>query len=325
MTVTSPQRSGGDLEWSTRVYRSLLIAYPRAFRAEYGDDLVQAFGDLLFSAKRRGLWRRTLWDLFTSASKERGSAILGGRPPIATLAFIVLAGAIAVGFAGPGVRSILPVLGVLIALPAFGGSQLHRAWLVRRTTGESATAPMIVGILAFAPAAVFLLAAGPDRGFWIVAAGGLTLIVGSIFGVIWAITNLLTRSRVGDNRRRRAVLVLAAAVVVLGVIAGGSYNSYRRSQPPAGDHSVEGASAETRALWDAAGAGDVDAVIRLSRTCADPWVQFPIGNDKRNARGYADQRLLDLPDEQEGPYREINDVLAETQDTWFERCGAPTD
>ena len=166
MTVTAPLRSGGDVERSTRVYRRLLVAHPRAFRDEYGDDLVQAFGDLLlFSAERRGAWRRTLRDLFTSACKERGSAMFGGRAPFASVMFVVLAAVIAVGLVGTAVRGILVPLGALIALPAFGLSQLRRAWLVRRTTGESATGRTIAGVASFVPGVVYLLAAGPDRGY----------------------------------------------------------------------------------------------------------------------------------------------------------------
>ncbi|MEO5566878.1 MAG: hypothetical protein ABIR92_00205, partial [Gemmatimonadaceae bacterium] len=229
MSVSAPQRSGGDVERSTRVYRRLLFAYPRAFRDEYGDDLVQAFRDLLrFSAERRGVWGRTLRDLLTSASKERGSAMLGGRPPGAMAGAVVLAAAIAVAMVGPGLRGVLLPLIALIALPAFGVSQLRRAWVVRRTTGESGTGRTIVGVASFVPAAVFLPAVGPDRGFWIVAAGALMLIAGSVVGVMWAIATLFTRGRTADRSRRRAALVLAAAVIVLGVIAGGSYNSYRR-------------------------------------------------------------------------------------------------
>lgn len=324
MTMAAQHRSDDHVERSARAYRRLLVAYPSAFRDEYGDDLVQSFRDLLlFSADGRGVWWRTVRDLFTSAAKERNSAMWGGRGPFASVVFIVLAAAIAVGVFGTRFRALLLPVGLLIALPAFGVTRLRRAWVVRRTTGESVTGAVVVGVASFVPGALFLLAIGPDRAFWIAAATGLTLIVGSAVGVIWAITTLIAsaRNRVAEHSRKRAVLVLVAGVVALGMIAGGSYNSYRRSQGPPGDHSVANASAETRALWNAAGAGDVDEVVRLSQTCADPWVQFPTRNGKNNARGYADARLLDLPDEQEAPYAEIIDILADTQDTWYDRCG----
>jgi hypothetical protein len=39
---------------SERVYRVLLLAYPREFRRECGAEMVQAFGDLCREEKRRG-------------------------------------------------------------------------------------------------------------------------------------------------------------------------------------------------------------------------------------------------------------------------------
>jgi len=37
---------------SERVYRVLLLAYPRKFRREYGPQMEQAFGDLYREARR---------------------------------------------------------------------------------------------------------------------------------------------------------------------------------------------------------------------------------------------------------------------------------
>ena len=106
-----------------------------------------------------------------------------------------------------------------------------------------------------------------------------------------------------------------------GFIIGASYNSYRNSLGPAGDHSVANASADTRALWEAANAGDVAAVVDLTTdTCADPWVKFPQGNGRHNAKGQAETRELDLPDDQEPPFREIAGILGDYMDDWHHRC-----
>lgn len=63
---------------SERVYRMLLLAYPRDFRREYGLQMEQAFGDLYREAAerdgRRGialLWAQTISDLARMAVAQR--------------------------------------------------------------------------------------------------------------------------------------------------------------------------------------------------------------------------------------------------------------
>ena len=55
-----------------RVYRGLLWLYPSAFRREYGDDMVEAFGEALRDDRRGALrfWMAALVDLVRSASRE---------------------------------------------------------------------------------------------------------------------------------------------------------------------------------------------------------------------------------------------------------------
>ncbi len=63
---------------SERVYRMLLLAYPRDFRREYGAQMEQAFGDLYREACERGgrstialLWALTISDLAMTAVAQR--------------------------------------------------------------------------------------------------------------------------------------------------------------------------------------------------------------------------------------------------------------
>ena len=72
---TTPDRS---LARHQRVYRTLLLAYPRAFRQVYGADMVQVFGDRLRDGRSRSgrrasirVWLHTLLDLFATAPIER--------------------------------------------------------------------------------------------------------------------------------------------------------------------------------------------------------------------------------------------------------------
>ncbi|MDQ3864006.1 MAG: hypothetical protein M3317_11000 [Actinomycetota bacterium] len=67
---------------SERVYRLVLLAYPKEFRRDFGGEMVQAFGDLCREEKRRGgvtglvrVWVRTLADLAATAFAERSRAV----------------------------------------------------------------------------------------------------------------------------------------------------------------------------------------------------------------------------------------------------------
>lgn len=59
---------------SCRVYKLLLVAYPSAFRREYGHQMEQVFRDCYRDEARRnhlaGYWVRTLLDLVLTATKE---------------------------------------------------------------------------------------------------------------------------------------------------------------------------------------------------------------------------------------------------------------
>ena len=326
MTMTTSERAS-HIDRSVRRYRGLLVVYPRSFRDEYSNDLVQSYRDLLlFSTDQRGVWWRTTRDLFTSALSERGRSLRpSGRSVwivVAGLAALAL-GPLLVGPGGAGIGLIpglilIPTL-VLVVLPLFGLSRFWKAWVVRRTTGGAIARYVAAGIGSFVPATVILLLLGEDAGYFIFIAVSLGLILGSAAGILWAIITLAT-SRESRRQWWKPALVLVPAVLVLGFIIGASYNSYRQSLGPAGDHSVENASVETRALWEAADAGDVDEVVRLAEeTCADPWVKF----GGHNAKGEAETRELELPDELEPPYREISDLLGDYMDVWHHQCPQP--
>ena len=67
---------------SQRVYRSLLRAYPRELRDEYGDEMVRCFRDLCRDALKNGgglglaaLWARTLPEWLSTALKERSTMV----------------------------------------------------------------------------------------------------------------------------------------------------------------------------------------------------------------------------------------------------------
>jgi len=65
------------LETSKRLYRSMLLLYPKSFRQVYGQEMIQTFGDCCHAALSRGgtkslieLWGFTFYDLMMTALAE---------------------------------------------------------------------------------------------------------------------------------------------------------------------------------------------------------------------------------------------------------------
>lgn len=85
----------GDGSLHERAYRALLHLYPARFRARFGDEMVQLFGDLIRDARVAGrptgqirLWLHTVWDLAVTApsehERERAVAHSLSLPPTKT-------------------------------------------------------------------------------------------------------------------------------------------------------------------------------------------------------------------------------------------------
>jgi hypothetical protein len=312
-----------SIERSVRRYGRLLALYPKDFRAEYGDDLLQSYRDLLhFGAERGGLSWRTTKDLVSSAARQRAQALSDApRPSMGITIVIVVALALAALLGPGGGFGLLPVPAmVLIVLPVYGLSRFRKAWIVWRTTGGPVGRHLLLGAACFAPLAWFVASFGDEAGYFVFLAVFATLIVTAAVGIIWAVVSLSSGAGSGGSRRwLKPVLILVPCVAVLGVIIGASVNSYYNSLGPPGDHSVENASADTRALWVAARAGDLGEVRQIiSETCADPWVKFPYGNGRHNAKGMAETRGLEG---WTGPFGQISDTLGDYMDDWYDRCG----
>lgn len=100
-----------------RLYRTLLVLYPRAFRREFGEPMAQLFGDQLRDRGTRA-WLRAAPDLIRTVPQLRIEAVMSSinsAPRVAAVAFIVLAGVVvATGFGGPLVVFVaLALAGVL--------------------------------------------------------------------------------------------------------------------------------------------------------------------------------------------------------------------
>ena len=77
MTEGAMRENAATVDLSVRVYSWLLAAYPRSFRAEYGNHMAQVFRDVCLRDSRRGgargmasLWARTSLDLLRTTVEE---------------------------------------------------------------------------------------------------------------------------------------------------------------------------------------------------------------------------------------------------------------
>ena len=80
--MASPRGHERAVGTSERAYRSLLRAYPRELRGEYGDEMARYFRNLCREKLENGgglglaaLWARTLPELFYTALKERSTML----------------------------------------------------------------------------------------------------------------------------------------------------------------------------------------------------------------------------------------------------------
>lgn len=98
------------------VYRKLVALYPKAFRREFGGDLVQHFDDLLVSHGAARTWQRTAVDLAVTVPRYRLETLMSPHRTDTTL------------YCATIVVSLLAVLGIttgffasgLVLLPAAG-------------------------------------------------------------------------------------------------------------------------------------------------------------------------------------------------------------
>ena len=108
-----------------RVYRTLLVLYPRSFRHAYGEDMVAVFEEMRRDRSPAALWWRVLIDAFSSVIIQRLETPMSKnsmlRPAVlAGVAFTLLVALTATGvdsmplFLG----SVLLVQGPWIFLPA---------------------------------------------------------------------------------------------------------------------------------------------------------------------------------------------------------------
>jgi hypothetical protein len=96
-----------------RAYRALLVLYPRRFRRDYDDAMVQLFADTVRTSGWRA-WKRAVPDLVRTVPTERIESVMNAQATVRVLSLIlVVAAAVGAGI-GVGGSVLIPVV-VLVA------------------------------------------------------------------------------------------------------------------------------------------------------------------------------------------------------------------
>jgi hypothetical protein len=146
---------------SIAVYQQLSLLYPKAFRAEYGDDLVATFTEQLRDDRAARVWLSTVRDLVVTVPSQHLEVRMN-RPTPQTTAFIaasVTAAALVLAVvAGTG-----PVVGVFLLAAVAGLVVATLAWRAARPADRYGTGAtnrwrslLIVGVVLLAAVIVVI-------------------------------------------------------------------------------------------------------------------------------------------------------------------------
>ena len=144
--------------WSVRLYRVAIVAYPPAFRREYGTPMVQVFRDACREALTRTgprglirLWLRTGRDLLSSTARAWLAAFArgAGRQWGFLLALLVaLLFAVWTGYTDTHNDEVqAPLLLLLVATGSLGFAMPRRAWLWALLLGLSVPAAEYIALV----------------------------------------------------------------------------------------------------------------------------------------------------------------------------------
>ncbi|MEA2826463.1 MAG: hypothetical protein QOG43_902 [Actinomycetota bacterium] len=119
-----------------RLYRLLLLAYPRSFRRRFGDDMAQIFADLESHTSRLRLWPRTIVDMAASVPRQRLESLMDRFSPGAR-AYVAFALAVISAVAVVLVGSAVPLALPIVAIAALALALRHRHQLGHLATTGS--------------------------------------------------------------------------------------------------------------------------------------------------------------------------------------------
>jgi hypothetical protein len=118
------------------MYRQLSALYPKAFRAEYGDDLVATFTEHLRDERASRVWLSTIRDLVVTIPSQHLEARMKRRPTPQTVAVlatgVTVAALVLALVAGTG-----PVVGMFLLLGVVALVVATLAWKAARPVRDA--------------------------------------------------------------------------------------------------------------------------------------------------------------------------------------------
>lgn len=178
---------------AARCYSALLALYPRRFRDDYRSDMEQLFRQ---QCTDEPLWRvgcRAALDLILTVPTQHLEARMNSTPtPAVSLLFAALAiGGVLLAVVGGEPASL--IVGLCIA--AIGGTLAVASWRRAAPVGPTLAARAWLMLLIGGLALIALVIAGSGLGIdaWyaglaMVLAGAISMIAGSVLGVVQAAT-----------------------------------------------------------------------------------------------------------------------------------------
>lgn len=172
---------------SIALYRRVSSLYPKAFRAEYGDDLVATFAEQLRDGAAGRVWLSTVRDLVVTVPTQHLEARMK-RPNPRTVAMIAtattLAALILAVVAGTG-----PVVGVFLLAAVIALSVATLSWRAARSADHSATAgqsrwrTLLIGGIALVAVVIVVINVPPYNDRELPEAGWALMMLSLLTGV----------------------------------------------------------------------------------------------------------------------------------------------
>ncbi len=175
--------------------RLVLLAYPRSFRREFGEDVAQSMGDMRRHGgmSRLGLFGRVGIDVVRTAPRMRLESLMKNHKPIAVSAVLSI-GLLAALVGSPGFYLMVACLAVVLVIVARTGD--------RPVTGDPAQTGhwyrwVGAGAVSFAVGVIAAVIDGPnfsELGWTIWALSWAVAIVLAVYGLVLASTRYLHRT-----------------------------------------------------------------------------------------------------------------------------------
>lgn len=172
---------------SITLYRRLSSMYPKAFRAEYGDDLVATFTEQLRDESAARVWWSTVRDLVVTVPSQHLEARMK-RPHPRTVAMIATATTVA-AFALAVVAGTGPVVGVFLLATVAALSVATLSWRAARSAEQQASSAqgrwrtLLVCGVALVAAAIVTINVPPYNDKELPEAGWALLMLSLLTGV----------------------------------------------------------------------------------------------------------------------------------------------